>query len=118
MPGAPPRAWPEPPMRPDPSQWRTPDAYAYLDDLIASDLAWECLRRNADYQADFQASAHRGADAALSARWGLRFPGRSVPLSFRRGGVLVAGRRSGHCRPGARLARPIERCNAVAGTAA
>ena len=66
-------------MRPDASHWRSPQAYAYLDDLIASDLAWECLRRNPDYQADFQAAGQAVADAAPAARWGLRFPGRSAP---------------------------------------
>lgn len=64
-------------MSQDASRWRSAEAYDYLDDLSAADLAWEYLRRNPDYQNDFQtASQARGADG-LSARWGLRFPGRS-----------------------------------------
>lgn len=65
-------------MSPDASRWRFADAYDYLDDLPAADLAWEYLRRNPDYQNDFRA-ARRGMDhEALSARWGLRFPGRPI----------------------------------------
>lgn len=64
-------------MSPDASRWRSADAYDYLDDLSAADLAWEYLRRNPDYQNDFQ-TASRGRDEdRISARWGLRFPGRS-----------------------------------------
>ena len=37
-------------MAPDPSQWRASASYDYFDDLGISDLAWECLRRNVDYQ--------------------------------------------------------------------
>src|SRR3990167_464308 len=89
-------------MRLDPSQWRSSAAYAYLDALIASDLAWECLRRNADYQADFEATAAQNApDAALSARWGLRFPDGSGAGRIRGARVLDdAGRsRDGGARP-------------------
>lgn len=65
-------------MSPDASQWRSAQAYDYLDDLSAADLAWEYLRRNPDYQDDFQ-TASQGPEAdRLSARWGLRFPGRPI----------------------------------------
>ena len=68
-------------MSPDASRWRSADAYDYLDDLSAADLAWEYLRRNPDYQNDFQtASRERGGgrgEDILSERWGLRFRGRS-----------------------------------------
>lgn len=64
-------------MSPDASRWRSADAYDYLDDLPAADLAWEYLRRNPDYQNDFETASRGGAAAALSVRWGLRFPGRS-----------------------------------------
>ena len=40
-------------MAPDPSQWRASTSYDYFDDLGISDLAWECLRRNVDYQRDY-----------------------------------------------------------------
>jgi hypothetical protein len=64
-------------MTPDASRWRAPHAYAYLDQLIASDLAWEYLRRNRAYQDDFAAARPEAAARALSVRWGLRFPGRT-----------------------------------------
>jgi hypothetical protein len=64
-------------MSPDASRWRSADAYDYLDDLPAADLAWEYLRRNPDYQTDFQAASQSRDAERLSLRWGLRFPGRS-----------------------------------------
>lgn len=64
-------------MSPDASRWRSADAYDYLDDLPAADLAWEYLRRNPDYQTDFQAASQSRDAEGLSLRWGLRFPGRS-----------------------------------------
>ena len=64
-------------MSPDASRWRSAEAYDYLDDLPASDLAWEYLRRNRDYQDDFLAVERRPEAAGRIARWGLRFPGRS-----------------------------------------
>jgi hypothetical protein len=63
-------------MSPDASRWRSSEAYDYLDDLSAADLAWEYLRRNPDYQRDFQTAEGRG-DADWTERWGLRFPRRS-----------------------------------------
>ena len=46
-------------MGPDTSRWRSSDTYDYLDQLVAPDLAWECLRRNAVYQRDFAESTRR-----------------------------------------------------------
>ena len=63
-------------MSPDASRWRSSEAYAYLDDLPGADLAWEYLRRNPEYQNDFQIKGG-GEDPGWCARWGLRFPGRS-----------------------------------------
>lgn len=57
-----------------PRDWRDDQAYAYFDTLGLPELAWECLRRNEAYRADFaQTLIGRGSVA----RWGLRFPGRS-----------------------------------------
>jgi hypothetical protein len=64
-------------MSPDASRWRSPEAYDYLDDLPAADLAWEYLRRNPDYQRDFQRVSELDDSADWEGRWGLRFPGRS-----------------------------------------
>jgi hypothetical protein len=64
------------------SDWRSSAIYEYLYDLDASELAWEFLRRNPDYQRDYCTSprpelvADDGAE--WSARtWGLRFRDRS-----------------------------------------
>lgn len=64
-------------MSPDASRWRSEEAYDYLDELPAADLAWEYLRRNPDYQRDFQAAQVSDPQGARLARWGLRCPGRS-----------------------------------------
>jgi hypothetical protein len=50
--------------------------------LTASDLAWEWLRRNDAYDADFEESAAGRGDPEplterIRQRWGLRFPDRS-----------------------------------------
>lgn len=98
-------------MPSDITGWRSSAGYDYVRDLTASDLAWEWLRRNKDYQQDFVALATAGADtagaAALLEPWGLRFrsgPGTPRPASLR---VLAALRGScgGHPAPGAARTR-------------
>ncbi|WP_152536167.1 transcriptional regulator domain-containing protein [Mesorhizobium loti] len=88
-------------MRPDTSQWRSSSTYDYLDDLVAADLAWEWLRRNADYQRDYAESerpdAHRERLMNMvRMRWGLRFLCRPDFQCHQDNGVLGAGIRSGH----------------------
>ena len=66
-------------MTPDASTWRSSAEYDHLDVLTPSDLAWEWLRRNDAYDADYEASAtERGAPTSVNEqiqqRWGLRFP--------------------------------------------
>ena len=66
--------------------WRSPAAYAYLDELNPAGLAWEFLRRNPDYQRDYRAAALDAAGQPefpepLILQWGLRFPGRSGSAS-------------------------------------
>lgn len=71
------------PLGPD---WRSAAAYAYLDNLSSSELAWEFLRRNPDYRRDHRAIVggpvgpveFRGL---LILRWGLPFPNRSGSAS-------------------------------------
>ena len=66
------------------SGWRSSAEYDYVEDLNASDLAWEWLRRNKRY-AKYYATLSKAApdDAslkdALLDKWGLRFRGRSQP---------------------------------------
>jgi hypothetical protein len=63
--------------------WRSDERYEALKGCSATDLAWEFLRRNPDYRADFAKaleSASGGpacAGSAPWARWGLSFRGRS-----------------------------------------
>lgn len=73
-------------MTPDASNWRTSTEYDYLEVLTASDLAWECLRRNEAYDADFEAcTSGYGNPEALTEhirqRWGFRFPGRPASIA-------------------------------------
>ena len=68
-------------MAPDASGWRSSTAYEHVDDLSASDLAWEWLRRNDAYVEDYRELSEGKTDIQtltdkIRRRWGLRFPGR------------------------------------------
>lgn len=81
-------------MTPDASIWRSSE-YDHLDTLTASDLAWEWLRRNDAYDADFEASASarqipEPLTDLIRQRWGLRFPGRSPDTAAGRSGFLAS----------------------------
>ena len=58
-------------------------AYLYTLSLDGSGLAWEYLRRNADYPADWlrysraRSPATRARASRRAEPWGLRFPGKS-----------------------------------------
>ncbi|MCG7509069.1 transcriptional regulator domain-containing protein [Mesorhizobium retamae] len=87
-------------MKPDTSQWRDHSSYDFFDALSTEGLAWECLRRSADYQRQYRLLVAAGAETtalapAAQQRWGLRFPGppRFICISPER--VLVAGRQPG-----------------------
>lgn len=61
--------------------WRSPPEFTYLDEADQADIAWEFLRRNAQYVDNFEhiiaevpsGPARQDALAELAARWGLRF---------------------------------------------
>jgi hypothetical protein len=86
------------------SQWRSSQSYDFVDGLIAPDLAWEWLRRNADYQRDFAETEQNAADSGrmtdwVRRRWGLQFP---YPPIFQRDGDcrhMGAGNRPRYCGP-------------------
>ena len=83
-------------MTPDTSGWRTSPGYDFLDQLIAPDLAWECLRRNRDYQRDYADTERPAPDLQIITegvrlRWGLRLPRPTDPQCHRDDGVLGAG---------------------------
>lgn len=66
-------------MMPDTRGWRSSTPYDYWDDVDVDALAWECLRRNPDYQRDYakivKAPLRPDNDTeAIGNRWGLRFP--------------------------------------------
>ncbi|SJZ78028.1 transcriptional regulator domain-containing protein [Consotaella salsifontis] len=87
-------------MVPDASRWRSSSDYDYLDDLTGSDLAWECLRRNPDYQRDFAEVQDHARNAAhlarlMRLRWGIRFPNGTERDGERCDGVLDGRGRSG-----------------------
>lgn len=61
------------------SDWRSPEAYAIMQDAEAADFAWEFLRRNADYREDHRRLQNGGSVFAVNRkfrqRWGLSFRG-------------------------------------------
>ncbi len=71
-------------------------AYLYTLSLDPPGLAWEYLRRNANYQQDWNkhGRARRGDAVARATRfaepWGLRFPGGSRPRRARSGARLAS----------------------------
>ncbi len=61
--------------------WRNGPAYEYFDDLGPDQVAFEFLRRNEDYAAEFaqlSESSRNGDPPPALAQWGLRFRGRSA----------------------------------------
>ena len=74
-------------MQPDTSKWRLNSTYDYINGMTPDGYAWEFLRRNKDYQHDFQNHFESGSadkeDQALEQRWGLRFfRGTASQLTF------------------------------------
>jgi hypothetical protein len=77
--------------------WRSDERYASLHQLKSTDLAWEFLRRNPAYQADYQQFQSRGVSGAATAPlgdpmlpWGLTFPGGPRAVGERTAGLLAA----------------------------
>lgn len=77
--------------------WRSEERYAGLHKLSAPALAWEFLRRNGDYQADFkriQIEAASGGTARVDdprlAFWGLSFRRRPSVGGRHPAGLLAA----------------------------
>jgi hypothetical protein len=63
-------------MQPDTSLWRVKEGYDYLERLPPEGLAWEFLRRNTDYQHDYNLhnSKRRSRGRAdIANRWGLQY---------------------------------------------
>lgn len=91
-------------MMPDASRWRSSAIYDRVENLTASDLAWEWLRRNEAYDRDFMAFASKDIGPhvlsdRIRRRWGLRFPGRSGARSSRRSRLLAFPGRHQRRRP-------------------
>lgn len=72
----------------DLADWQSASTYDYADGLASTDLAWEWLRRNEEYQRDYarieaaesQTEMQRLTERARR-RWGLHFPRLSQPES-------------------------------------
>ncbi len=79
------------------TNWRDPTNYRYLNGLNPSELAWEFLRRNPEYEMEVTASnpADDHAANALTAHWGLRFPGSAELARAQRRNLLDTTHRSG-----------------------
>lgn len=69
--------------------WRSPQFEEQLSRLDRSDVAFEFLRRNKNYQTDYADTVDgissskvkkRDATAELSRLWGVTFPGRSISV--------------------------------------
>ena len=75
--------------------WRSPAAYAYLNDLDLAGFAWEFLRRNPDYRRNFRSVVGKPKPQTQLVQrpvthWGLRFPSRSGPARRHRTADLAA----------------------------
>ncbi|MGE0289392.1 MAG: DUF6499 domain-containing protein [Bradyrhizobium sp.] len=55
--------------------WRSPDAYDRVQAAETTELAWECLRRNPDFGADFRSASKAlpNVSPEFRQRWGLSF---------------------------------------------
>ena len=57
------------------TDWRSPETYSDMTNLMPREIAWEFLRRNPTYQAEFEKSRRLKGNEAdkFARRWGLRF---------------------------------------------
>lgn len=80
--------------------WRSGAAYDALDEVSLKGLAWEYLRRNPDYVADYERLAGAAGDGATSIEvlkpWGLRFRCRPGPSGLGRACLLGSDLDRGH----------------------
>lgn len=57
--------------------WRSPESYKCLQEAEITDIAWECLRRNADYKREYEAMITSNLDGEVTVefrrRWGICF---------------------------------------------
>ncbi|MGD9631707.1 MAG: DUF6499 domain-containing protein [Pirellulales bacterium] len=55
--------------------WRSPDAYDRAQEAEITGLAWECLRRNPDFRADYHSASKAlpKVSPEFRQRWGLSF---------------------------------------------
>ncbi|MVT71402.1 hypothetical protein GPL21_41190 [Bradyrhizobium pachyrhizi] len=57
--------------------WRSPESYKSLQNAETTDIAWECLRRNADYRHEHEAMIANSPDGEVTEefrrKWGICF---------------------------------------------
>lgn len=83
--------------------WRNGLTYEYFDDLGPEQIAFEFLRRNPDYAAEFAQVSQQPPEEEpppTLAHWGLRFRGRSTAPSRSGGCPLDRARKSQDGNPG------------------
>ncbi|WP_408634310.1 transcriptional regulator domain-containing protein [Paracoccus aminovorans] len=88
-------------MTPDTTEWRSSTPYDYMDNADVDALAWECLRRNLEYQRDYADSINAplilgNETEAIGNRWGLRFPRPAKSDRHSTTSLLDAGNRHQH----------------------
>jgi len=57
--------------------WRSPEPYRSLQDAEVTDIAWECLRRNADYRREYEVMIAKSPNGEVTEefrrKWGICF---------------------------------------------
>lgn len=98
---------------PEQGRWRSSAAYRYINELDPAGIAWEFLRRNRDYQHEFEMMTrrldHSVTDEKIAERWGLRFRDRSEEKRQRSRSRLDGGHRPDHGPAGADAGREHRR---------
>lgn len=59
------------------NDWRSPASYRAMQSADLAGFAWECLRRNAEYRAEYESLPNRrssfGVNDRFRQQWGLSF---------------------------------------------
>nr|WP_245427238.1 DUF6499 domain-containing protein [Pleomorphomonas carboxyditropha] len=102
-------------LTPDASHWCSSASYDHVEDLTASELAWEWLRRNDVYDRDFEALTRTDTDPQsltdkIRQRWGVRFPRGPSPRPTSSSRLLAAAGRHERYRPCVCTGHPHSGC--------
>ena len=96
--------------------WRLPESYKSLQEAEITDIAWECLRRNADYRRDYEAMIAISPDGEVTPefrrRWGICFRPQSSEV-LQGADDLLGTRGSADRRSGCSVGAVSRQCRAV-----